>query len=48
MRRIKSTYIYHLIKDACKNEGLTFTNRGYRAAKKQYLALPRTKRHLVM
>lgn len=46
MRQIKSKKIFNLIKDACIKEGLTFTKKGYRAAKKIYLALSRTKRVL--
>ena len=46
MRQIKAKQIFNIIKNACINEGLTFTKRGYRKAKLAYLSLPRTKRIL--
>lgn len=47
MRKIKAHHIYSLIKDACKEKGVQFTNAGYRKAKEAYNQLPRTRRHLV-
>lgn len=47
MRKIKTLTIYHLIQNACEKEGVKFTNRGFRAAKRRYNQLPRTRRHLV-
>lgn len=47
MNRVKSQTIYNLIKNACKEKGVPFTNAGYRRAKKLYNKMPRTIRHKV-